>query len=324
MRVVEVTSRMQGPLAALLLQHLGAEIVKVEPPGGDFGRKAVPRAGSVGAAYLAYNRGKARVELDYKQPADRDRLFELIAGADVFLQNWPDGRAEALGLDAAAVTRVNPAIVYAHAGGWSHETPPPCAMASDYLVQAHAACGDGLYPDGEMARPSRLTLVDAVGGLVACEGVLSGLYRRARSGRGQHVKTSLFGGAMSLQAHVLAAIERGDESRRRQGRAQWDPFDQPLAASDGYLFAGPLTRGMRGQLARACGLRDLSDLESVAARLRRKPAADWLATLDAAGIPAALVRRDLRTLPSDPVAARWLERADDSCWLPSAPWRFSA
>ena len=144
-RVVEVTSRLQGPLAALLLRQLGASVIKVEPPGGDFGRKSVPRAGTVGAAYLAYNRRKERLELDYKEPSDRAWLIDLVRDADV-VENWPDGRAEALGLDAPALARVNPALVYVHASGWNRGRTAPRAIASDYVVQAHAALGDGIIP----------------------------------------------------------------------------------------------------------------------------------------------------------------------------------
>jgi crotonobetainyl-CoA:carnitine CoA-transferase CaiB-like acyl-CoA transferase len=323
LRVVEVTSRLQGPLAALLLRQLGAAVIKVEPPGGDFGRKSAPRAGTVGAAYLSYNRAKERIELDYKKPADRARLVELAAGADVFLQNWPPGRAEALGLDAPSLARVNPAIVYAHAAGWGRGASPPCLVASDYLVQAHAGLGDGLYHAGEPARPSRLTLVDVLGGLLACEAVLAGLYRRAVSRRHQYVETSLYGAAMTLQAHVLDAIGSRDEIGRTAGRPRWDLLDQPLAAADDYIFAGPLTADMRRNLADVCGLRGY-DAAAIAATVREKSAASWLDALRSLGIPTVVVCRRLRCLPADSVAAPWLERVEDRCWVPGAPWRFSA
>jgi crotonobetainyl-CoA:carnitine CoA-transferase CaiB-like acyl-CoA transferase len=309
-RVVEVTSRMQGPLATQLLRQLGAEVIKVEPPGGDFGRKAVPRAGRVGAAYLAYNREKTRVELDYKRPADRDRLLELIADADVFLHNWPRGRAEALGLDPSTLRNVNPALVCAHAAGWRNDNPP-CTIASDFLVQAHAACGDALYPAAEVSRPSRLTLIDVAGGLLACEGVLAGLLRRERSGRGQYVETSLFEAAMSLQRHAPS------------GRLQWDVLDQPLAAADQYVFAGPLNLAMRKRLADVCGVADAANSDVIARQIGKKSAAHWVEVLPPAGVPAVTVCTDLRQLPNNPLTVKWMERADDACWVPAAPWHFS-
>jgi len=213
--------------------------------------------------------------------------------------------------------------VYAHATGWNPTLPEPCAIASDFVVQAHAASGDGLYPAGAMARPSRLTLVDVMGGLLACEGVLAGLYRRAISRRGQRVETSLYGAAMRLQAHALAAIRGGSEAGRVNGRADWDELDQPLAASDDFVFAGPLTVDMRRSLAHVCGVRQDADPAAIAAQIREKPAAHWLGAMSRVGVPAVVVCRDLRRLPADSIAAPWIERAEDSCWVPTAPWRFS-
>jgi crotonobetainyl-CoA:carnitine CoA-transferase CaiB-like acyl-CoA transferase len=248
----------------------------------------------------------------------------LISDADVFLQNWPFDRAEALGLDAGTLHRVNPRLVYAHAAGWTSGLHAPCTIASDYLVQAHAACGDGLYPEDEVARPSRLTLTDVMGGLLACEGVLAGLCRRQRSGRGQRVETSLFDAAMSLQAHVLAEMEGGCERGRVGGRPRWNLLDQPLAASDHYVFAGPLSDDTRRTLAGICNARRADHAEAIAARMKEQSATYWLEVLRSAGIPAVVVCRDLRQLPADPLISLWLERADDACWVPAAPWRFGS
>src|SRR5262249_17153059 len=107
-RVVEATSRLQGPLPAHLLRMLGAAVQEIEPPGGDFGRRSPPMAGSIGAAYRAYNHGKRVEELDYKRAQDRARFIELVSEADVFLHNWPRGRAEQLGLDFVSLSRCNP------------------------------------------------------------------------------------------------------------------------------------------------------------------------------------------------------------------------
>jgi crotonobetainyl-CoA:carnitine CoA-transferase CaiB-like acyl-CoA transferase len=201
LRVIEAGTRLQGPLAGLLLGQLGAEVIKVEPPGGDFGRISPPLAGSTGAAYLAYNRGKHVVEVDYKCAGGRTELVELIAGADVFLHNWRPGRAESLGLDATALARANPGLVHAWSSGWGDAEDPPSEIAGDFLVQAHAGCGALLHPPGEPPVPSRVTLVDTTAGLLVCEGVLAGLYRRERTGLGCRVDTSLLAAATLLTTH---------------------------------------------------------------------------------------------------------------------------
>lgn len=326
LRVVEVTSRLQGPLAGLLLLMLGAKVLKVEPPGGDFGRFSPPIAGSVGAAYLAYNRGKQVVEIDYKQPEGRAHLASLAAESDVFLHNWLPGRAERLGLDHRDLVRRNPRLVYAHASGWGTAGKGPGAIAGDFLVQAHTGCGDGLNPADEPPFPTRLTLVDVMGGLLACEGILAGLYLRERTGRGCRVDTSLVAGALTLEAHVLRAMAQRQENGRRLGRPLWGALQRPIATADGFLVLDAQGEQKLGRVAEVCGLRAPASggsLEArIAERLRTRPAAAWESMLNDAGIPAVAVRRDLCTLPDDPRAAGLLERVDGACWVPRSPWRF--
>jgi crotonobetainyl-CoA:carnitine CoA-transferase CaiB-like acyl-CoA transferase len=303
LRVVEVTSRLQGPLAGHLLRLLGAEVTKVEPPGGDFGRHSPPLAGETGAAYLAYNDGKRVVEIDYKHAAGRAQLAELAAGADVFLHNWRPGRAEALGLDAAAVARMNPSGVYAWASGWDGVADPPCAIAGDFVVQAYAGSGALLHPPGGAPLPSRLTLVDVTGGLLAGEAVLAGLHHRERTGAGCRVGSSLIRAAAALAASASHP---------------WGPLDGPLPTAAGHLAVGAT-----GPLRAACGLPPTATDADVRSRLRRAGAADWTARLSSAGVPAVTVPAGLAELPDDPRLAGLLDRAgDDACWIPGPPWRF--
>jgi CoA:oxalate CoA-transferase len=325
--VIEVTSRLQGPLAGLLLHLLGANVVKVEPPGGDFGRHAPPRAGSLGAAYLAYNRGKQVVEIDYKQPDGQEQLANLLNNADVFLHNWRSGRAERLGFDYKVLARHNPKLVYAHASGWGRSGDEPSPIAGDYLVQAYAGCGDGLAPLDEMPFPSRLTLIDVTGGLLACEGILAGLYHRERAGQGCRVDTSLLAGAMTLQRHVLRQIMTEHEAGRRLGRPLWGLLDRPMETADGFLVVEAGDESTRKRISEICGLMCFVGPqaldEQILKQLRSRPSSEWEQRFLAAGIPAATVCSDLTSLPHDHRVSGFLERVNDACWLPSAPWRFA-
>ncbi|HET7463886.1 MAG TPA: CoA transferase [Longimicrobium sp.] len=321
-RVVDLTTRLQGPLASSLLRMLGAQVVRVEPPGGDVGRVGPVR--SLHAAYLAYNRGKEVVELDYTRPEGRARLVELARGADVWLHNWRPGRAERLGLDAAALGRAAPGLVYAHAAGWGDgENGAP---AGDFLVQAHAACSHGLTPAGEEPAPSRLAFVDILGGLVACEGVLAGLCLRERAGRGCRVETDLFSGALMLQEDVLRGVETGDEEGRREGRPLWGPLATPAPTADGLLVVD-LEGGAEalGRAARACGADSRGEAWEVAARiaarLPARPAEAWERILSGAGVPACALRAGLGAVATDSRVAPLLEDGG-GCRVPAAPWRF--
>ena len=229
-RVVEITSRVQGPLAGRLLQLLGATVTRVEPPGGDPARAVPPAAGGTGATFVAYNDGKRAVEIDYKTPAGRGQLDELLAGADVFLYNWPHGRAEKLGLEPAALARRSPSLVCCHATGWPGGSGEAGAMGTDTLVQAHLGLATGEPP-----HTSQVTVVDVLGGLVACEGVLAGLLRREVLGRGWAIETSLASAAMTVQPH-----------RGVDGAAAGDPTADLGALPSHPLVSTHLTPGPGG------------------------------------------------------------------------------
>jgi crotonobetainyl-CoA:carnitine CoA-transferase CaiB-like acyl-CoA transferase len=196
--------------------------VKVEPPGGDLGRAGGSPFGR--AAYLAYNRGKDVVDLDLKTSAGRAALRELVAGADVFVHNSRPGRAEQHGYSADELTKLNPGLVYAYASGWGTAADAPSEVAGDYVVQAHTACGEWLRLPGQPPFPSRVTLVDVTGGLLACEGIVAGLLHRERDGCGRLVGTSLLGAALELQ----------------RGEANPAPYDGAVCTQLSALPADPL------------------------------------------------------------------------------------
>ncbi|MEV0618454.1 CoA transferase [Nonomuraea sp. NPDC050404] len=195
LRVVEATNRIQGPLAGHLLRLLGADVVRIEPPGGDPMRGVPPMAGGCSARFQALNRDKRAVEADLKSPEGRREARRLIAGAEVFLQNWPPGRAARLGLEPADLAAVHPSLVHAHAGGWADVLPEPQPMGTDYLVQAYSGVGALLTAPGEPPAPSLMTLTDVLGALISAEGVVAALLARALTGAGVRSETALIDAA---------------------------------------------------------------------------------------------------------------------------------
>ena len=328
LHVVEATSRMQGPLAGLLLQMLGARVTRVEPPGGDVGRMVPPLADDTGSFFLCFNRGKGTVELDLNRPADREELAGLVAGADVFLHNWRPGKAAEWGLDAQPLAAANPRLVYAEASGWGRTTNAPL-VGTDFLVQAYAGLGHGLSPHGEPPFPTRVLLTDHMGALVACEGILSGLYLRELHGRGCRVETSLLAGAMAVQAHVVEALAAGTEVGRRDGRPLWGSLDGPITTADGLLVLGVEDDACFRALCQLCQVdpdgtpRALAE-RRVAERLAAAPAAQWEAPLAAAGIPCwrGQPDLDLAALTIHPRLAALFEPLAGPSRAPGTPWRF--
>lgn len=324
-RVVEATSRVQGPLAGLLLRMLGCDVTRVEPPGGDVARMVPPLADGTGVVFLAFNRGKRPVELDLSRAAGRRALRELLAETDVFIHNWKPGKASAWGLASDSLARVNRRLIYCHAAGWGPAASSCPPVATDFLVQAHVGFGEGLNPEEEDPFPCRLILADFVGGLVACEAVLAGLLSREQTGHGCVVETSLVAGAMALQAHVLEALKAGREIGRREGRPVWCPLDRPVMAADGLVVVDAKEQAAFSRLCDLCGIG--SNLgRSEAEKRILEHMAPWAAArcaelLLASGIPSARVCTDLSNLPADYQAKHLLEPIGGS-WLPRPPWRF--
>ncbi|MBB5431113.1 CoA transferase [Nocardiopsis composta] len=210
LRVVEATTRIQGPLAGLLLAMLGAEVVRIEPPGGDPMRGVPPTAGGTSARFRALNRGKEAVQTDLKTPAGRRTARDLAASAHVFLHNWPPGRAERFGLGPGDLAA--PGLVHVHAGGWDGDPPADPGPATDYPVQAHGGVADLLAAPGEEPAPSLLTLTDVLGGLIAAEGALAGLLLRARTGTGAVAATALADAARLLRDTGRGAAPTGGDA----------------------------------------------------------------------------------------------------------------
>lgn len=229
LRVVESTSRMQGPLASRLLSMLGAHVLRVEPPGGDPGRGTPPMAGGCSAWFRAVNHGKQAVEIDFKTPGGRREVLELAAQADVFLHNWAPGKAGQLGLTPSDLAAVNPRLVYAEASGWGDALGPKPPVGTDFLVQAHSGVADLI--DG---RGSLVILLDVLGGAVAAEGVLAGLLGAHRTGAGVVMRSSLLSAATTLLLDEL----RGVTGKARRAPACPPAVPADLATTDAFEHHG--------------------------------------------------------------------------------------
>ncbi|GHC82114.1 hypothetical protein GCM10007079_22760 [Nocardiopsis terrae] len=223
LRVVEATNRVQGPLAGLLLTLLGADTVRVEPPGGDPMRGVPPLAGGLSARFAAFNRGKEAVECDLRTAGGRRAAADLAVDGHVLLYNWPPGRAERFGLGVDDLTDRAPGLVHVHADGWAGAEPSPGVPATDFLVQAHGGIADLLFDGVTDPAPSLVTLTDVLGGILAAEAALAGLLLRSRTGVGASGRTALVDAA-----RLLRRVGRGTAHRPRTGTA---PVADPASAA---------------------------------------------------------------------------------------------
>jgi len=312
-RVIEACRRIQGPLAGYILTLLGAEVIRIEPPGGDLLRGMPPMAGDCSARFLALNRNKYAVQIDLKSAAGRREVHELVAGADVFVHNWAPGRAAKLELDSEQLIAIRPGLIYAYASGWGDAlgTRPP--LGTDFMVQAYSGLAAMVRPPNEPPAPSLMTLTDLLGGLVCAEGVLAGLLARGRTREGQRVDSSLLSAAMVLQEPVLEA------------GAAWTPLHQALPTSDGYLALSARARLEPDRVAAVCGVRRGGRppaLTEITACLRLQPTNTWVERLHKAGLGAIPVCTDLAAMAVDPRFANALDHQGFT--FPRAPWEFSS
>ncbi|MFG2989053.1 CoA transferase [Streptomyces sp. NPDC048257] len=296
--VLEAGRRIQAPLAAHLLGRLGADVIRIEPPGGDPLRGMPPACSGISARWLALNRGKRAVEIDIKRDVDRHRLRELAAGADVFLHNWAPGKAAELGLDSDDLARVNPALVYAYTSGWADRIED-APMGTDFMVQARTGVGEAVRPEGVPPAPSLMTLLDVLGGLLGAEAVLAGLLLRERTGHGVRVDSSLLGAADTLTAPALRRTARGENPRRPAG------FRLPRRTADGWLAPADAD-------AHAVAGHDLAGLSTTEA----------LARLHEHGLTATAVTTELSDLHRDPRFTGSISRDAHGAPAVPDPWSF--
>jgi crotonobetainyl-CoA:carnitine CoA-transferase CaiB-like acyl-CoA transferase len=306
--VADFSRILAGPYATMLLADLGAEVVKVEGPGGDDTRTWQPPVREVGGEqtatyYLGVNRNKRSVALDLKDDGDRALAHELARRADVLVENFKPGGLARFGLDYESVSATNPGLIYASISGFGSGPGGRSLPGYDLIVQAISGLmsltGDR---DGEPYRAG-VAVFDVMAGLHATIGVLSALNRRHETGRGQHVEVNLLASAMSGMVNQTSAFVAGGVVPFRMGNSHPSLFPyEPLPCADGELI---VTAGNDGQFRKLCevlGLPDLPDDPRFARnegrtanreelrpllveRLRTRSKMDWFREIIAAGVP---------------------------------------
>lgn len=323
-RIVDLTQYVAGPYTTMVLADLGADVLKIERPGGDVyrGQGPVFAPGGESAAFLTLNRGKRSRVLDLRDPAGREALHAELAAADVLVENGTPGAMERLGLGFDEVHARHPRLVYVSISGFGQEGPDARRGGYDLVVQALS----GLLsmtgsPDGEPAKIP-IAALDFGSGVYAALGTLAALRQRDATGRGSHVTTSLLETALAwLSMHVVTYGLGGAEPRPEGTRS---PFFAPYEAyrtADGHVVVvGTGGDDAWGRLCAALGREDLradprfadnagrvagaetlrAELEAV---LTTRTTAEWVAVLEDAGVVAAPVQRLPQVLASEQVAA---------------------
>lgn len=308
-RVLDLTGIVLGPLASLCLADLGAEIIKVEPPGGDGIRNAgAARNAGMGSIFLALNRNKKSIALDLSQATAKPILHRLVSRVDVVMHNMRPDAARNLGIDYESLRAINPGLIYCSASGFAKGTPRADDPAVDDVIQAATGMAALLGETGDAPRYVPALLADKVTGLVLAQAVLAALLARERFGQGQAIDVPMFEtmAGFSLLEHL-----GGKSFEPPLGKAQYGrlvtPYRRPMRTSDGFMAFTPYSQKQWQRFFIAAGRRELADdprvtdaarrnrevgalYELVADLLVKKPSAHWMDIARKEGIPAAPVQ----------------------------------
>lgn len=251
-RVLDFTTIVSGPYCTRLLADLGAEVIKLEPPEGDFIRQQPPLRDGKSAYFAHLNCGKKSVAIDLRQPAAIALVHELASKADVVVENSRPGVMRRLGLAYAVLAEINPRIVYCSISGFGQHGP--WATRSAYAPMLHAASGFDLvnlsYQNG-LERPlnTGIFVGDVLGGTQAFGAIQSALLARERTGRGDYIDLSMMDGVLGM---LIYEFQEAQFPRKKRANTF-----QPTRAKDGFVMIAAVKENNFAALFRAIGCPDL-------------------------------------------------------------------
>ena len=324
LRVIELGQVIAGTFGGMILSDLGAEVIKVEPPGGDPGRRsAIYGVGDESAIHLMHNRNKKSIVLNLKTKGGREVLFDLLRTADAVVENFRPGVLTRLGVDFDRMQEINPEIVLVSVSGFGMNSPYRDLPAYDLILQAMTG---HMSIMGEAGRPPvimGIPIADLLAGVFAAIAVLAGVENRRERGRGEHVDLAMFDVMVEMLSHVGTLYLNSGLDQQPQGSAH--PFITPWQAflcRDGtHIVIAPREEHFWTKLCQALGVPELADKPEFADANSRqahrqvllpilediiiqRDAGEWLDVLQAAGVPAARVNRMPEVFKDPNVAAR--------------------
>ncbi|MFC1958381.1 CaiB/BaiF CoA transferase family protein, partial [Chloroflexota bacterium] len=309
-RILDLSWVLSGPFATMVLSDLGAEVIKVErPQTGDLARGNGPFIDGESSYFLSLNRGKKSITLDLQTPQGKQVFLKLVKKVDAVVENFVPGTMKRLGLDYEVVKKENPCIIYAALSGFGQTGPSAQNRALDIIVQAMGGMmsitGE---PDGPPLRPGA-SLGDITAGLFTAIGILSALFERGKSGKGQMLDISMLDCQVAILENAFARFFATGEVPWRIGTRHpvFTPF-QAFETKDGYIVVA-MVGGVRNQWPLFCaiiGRLDLMDDEKYATgflrtryynelepilteSMKTKTTEQWIKELSEVGIPCGQI-----------------------------------
>ncbi|MFF7710271.1 CoA transferase [Pseudomonas sp. NPDC007930] len=349
-RVVDYSHFLAGPYMARCLAALGADVIKVERPGGgDPGRVHAYMAGDVSGYFLQQNMGKRGICVDVRQPEGLKIVEDLVRGADVFLENYRPGALEKLGLGYEALAAINPGLIYCSVSAYGHTGPDAGQPGFGLIAEAKSGALAQMGNPGEAPPLLRMPIADMYTGIHGVAAICAAIVGRHTGAGGQHIDLALYDCMVSMHDFAIQAytISGGEEIPRQVGHDLPDATVYGVfAACDGYLVIAAQVDAIWQKLARLIGGDALAADERFLSSARRnanRPEAlgyvtAWAAAqagvkhcigqLTEAGVPCAPVQRIDEVVNDPQVAARnmIIEQQHPELGtlrLPNLPFRFS-
>ncbi|TAL09599.1 MAG: CoA transferase [Porticoccaceae bacterium] len=308
-RVLDLTHILSGPFATMTLADLGAEVVKVEPPEGERTRRLLANdpkhsIAGMGAYFLCLSRNKKSLVIDLKTAAGRELFYELVAHADLVCDNFSVGVTAKLGIDHDRLAAINPRIITCSVTGFGETGPGRNRTAFDQVVQAYG--GNMSITGNDAGHPLRsgLPIADLGGSLFGLVGILTALYERERSGRGQHLDISMLDGQIAMMSYMATMYFLSGEDPEPIGNSHFVhvPYNS-FRTRDGFIVIAVIFDEFWQSLLEVLGAEDLRqpEFDHQPGRLANKvfiegrvgeifatnTNAYWLERLEAVRIPCA-------------------------------------
>ena len=315
-KVLDLTSMVSGPVAAMMLGDQGADVIKVEPIHGEQLRHLGETHNGLNPGFYSCNRNKRSLAVDLKTELGKQILWDLIKDADVLLQNFRPGAMRRMGFPEEEVRKVNRGIIFVSISGFGEKGPYAHKRVYDPIVQA-LSCATDIQADRKTQRPNmfRIILADKVSALTAAQAVSSALFHRERYGEGQHIKISMLEATIAfLWPEGMGGLVFADQEM--DIKRTYSSIDLIYETQDGYMTISIISDKEWQAVCSALGREDLIDderfstalarrknaelrREVIAAEVSKRATADLLEKLDAADVPCAplLDRKDLLDHP---------------------------
>jgi crotonobetainyl-CoA:carnitine CoA-transferase CaiB-like acyl-CoA transferase len=331
LKVLDLTIALAGPMCTQRMGEMGADIIKIEAPGGgDFSRYStmagITKFGDA-TTFITLNRNKRSLILDLKADKGREALYRMVKDADVLVQNFRPRVASRLGIDYATLSAINPRLVYGSISGYGEDGPLKDRPGQDLLLQSFAGLTMNAGRASELPHPSPLYMVDVSASHLLTEGVLAALVARSTTGRGQEIKVTMLSAIMEMQVQELTSYMATEAPPTRSQSPQASIWMEPpygiYACSDGHLALAqvdlnvlaevievPMLKTLKTSRPRQADSKNLMQwrddiYDAVAARLGTNTVAHWEALLTEHGLWCGMVN-DYASFLAHPQTQRYL------------------